>query len=100
VTLLATLAAVVVLLFQNAAVATFDGEFKSADKKYVTVEVEDGQTMRMFITRGTKFIRDGKPARPADFHQGDKVSVDAERDARMNMLAVRVEAPPDGKKAK
>jgi hypothetical protein len=100
VTLLATLAAALVLLFQNAAIATFDGEFKSADKTYVTVELEEGQTMRMFITRGTRFIRDGKPARPSDFHLGDKVSVDAERDVRMNMLAVRVEAPPDGKKTK
>src|ERR1700679_2558270 len=78
------------------AVATFTGTFKSADKKYLTITVEEGQTMRMFLTGSTKFIRDGKPAKVSDFHADDNVTVDASRDARMNLLAVRVEAvkPP------
>jgi len=76
------------------AVATFTGTFKSADKKFVTVSVEEGQIMRMYITRTTKFIRDGKPAKVSDFHEGDSVAVDAARDARLNLLAVRVEATP------
>ena len=79
------------------AVATFMGTFKSADKKFVTVSVEDGQTMRMYITRTTKFIRDGKAAKVSDFREGDNVSVDAARDARLNLLAVRVEAIPPPK---
>lgn len=74
------------------AIATFTGVFKSADKKYVTVEVEDGNSMRMFITGATKFIRDGKPAKAADFHSGEPVTVDTSRDARFNLLAMRVEA--------
>ena len=88
-----TVVAAAVMMFQadTAAVATFKGEFKSADKKFLFVEVEDGQTMRMYITRATKFIRDGKPAKAADFQSGEKVNVDAERDARMNMLAVKIE---------
>ena len=73
------------------AVATFSGEFKSADKKFLTIAVEDDQTMRMFITGGTKFIRDGKPVKASEFHTGDLVTVDATRDARMNLLAVKVE---------
>jgi hypothetical protein len=74
------------------AVATFTGSFKSADKKYLLITVEEGQTMQMFLTGSTKFVRDGKPARASDFHTGDDVTVDASRDARMNLLAVRVEA--------
>jgi hypothetical protein len=74
------------------AVATFAGTFKSADKKFITIEVEDGQTMRMYITGSTKFIRDGKAAKAADFHIDENVTVDASRDARLNLLAVRVEA--------
>jgi hypothetical protein len=74
------------------AVATFDGVFKSADKKHVYVEVENGQTMEMYITGATKFIREGKPAKPADFQSGDPVTVDSSRDARFNLIAVRVEA--------
>ncbi|HYA16356.1 MAG TPA: hypothetical protein VEF06_02765 [Bryobacteraceae bacterium] len=72
------------------AVATFEGKFKSADKKYVTIELDEGQTMRMYVTGSTKFFRDDKPAKPGDFHTDERVAVDASRDARMNLLAVRV----------
>ncbi len=76
-----------------AAVATFDGTYKTADKKYVYVQTESGDMMRMYLTRGTKFVRDGKAAKPSDFHEGEKVTVDTERDARMNLLAVKIEKP-------
>lgn len=87
------------------AVATFTGTFKSADKKYLTITVAEGNTMRMYITHSTKFIRDGKPAKAKDFQADENVSVDASRDARFNLIAVRVEAvkpkppksPPDAK---
>lgn len=79
------------------AVATFNGTFKSADKKFLTIAVEDGQIMRMYITGSTKFIRHGQPAKASDFHSGENVTVDASRDARFNLLAVRVEATPPPK---
>ena len=75
----------------QAAVATFDGVFKIADKKYVTVAVENNQTMRLYLTGKTQFFREGKPAKVSDFQNGDPITIDAERDARMNMLAVRIE---------
>ncbi len=81
------------------AVATFDGVFKTADKKFVEIQVESGDTMRMYLTHGTKFIRDGKPAKAADFHDGDKVTADASRDIRMNLLAVKIEKKPNSKDA-
>jgi hypothetical protein len=74
----------------TSAVATFTGAFKSADKKFLLLDLEDGNTMRIYITRATKFSRDDKPAKAADFHPGDNVTVDAARDARLNLLAVRV----------
>lgn len=76
------------------AVASFDGVFKGADKKFVFVEVESGDQMRMYITGSTKFIRDGKPAHAKDFRDGERVTADAVRDARLNMLAVRIELVP------
>lgn len=72
------------------AVATFTGTFKTVDKKFLFVEVEDGQVMRMYVTGSTKFVREGKPAKAADFHSGESVTVDAARDARLNLLAVQV----------
>jgi hypothetical protein len=82
------------------AVASFDGVFKSADKKFVEIQVESGDVMRMYITHGTKFILDGKNVKPTAFHDGDKVLADATRDARMNLLAVKIEnkKPGDEKK--
>jgi hypothetical protein len=74
------------------AVATFAGTFKSADKKFLTIEVEEGQIIRMAITGTTKFFRDGKPAKASDFRADENVTVDASRDAHLNLLAVRVEA--------
>ncbi len=79
------------------AVATFTGTFKSADKKYLMIDVGDGNTMRMYITGSTKFIRDDKPAKATDFHPDEYVTVDASRDARFNLLAVRVEKIPPPK---
>ena len=76
------------------AVATFTGAFKSADKKTLFLEVEDGNTMKMDITGSTKFFRDDKPAKASDFHQGEAVTVDASRDARLNLRAVRVATAP------
>jgi len=81
-------------LSNTQAVASFTGTFKSADKKYLFIDLEDGNTMRMFITGATKFFRDDKPAKVSDFHQGDSVAVDVSRDNRLNMLAVRVTTVP------
>jgi hypothetical protein len=76
------------------AVATFDGTFKTTNGKFVEVQVPSGETMRMYVTRGTRFIRGGKQVKGATFQEGEPVTVDAERDLRMNLLAVKIEAKP------
>jgi hypothetical protein len=50
--------------------------------------------MRMYITGSPKVIRDDKPAKASDFHTGEKVTVDAASDLRLNLLVVRVAAVP------
>jgi hypothetical protein len=82
---------VLALLQVPQAIATFDGVFKSSNGKFVEIQMESGDIMRMYLTHGTKFVKDGKPAKARDFHDGDKVTVDAERDVRLNLLAVKVE---------
>jgi hypothetical protein len=86
--------AVLFALFQfpTSAPATFSGVFRAVESGHIVVELENGQSMRMFVTGATKFIRDGKPSHAASFHDGDAVSVDAKRDDRMNLVALRVEA--------
>jgi len=82
---------ILALLQVPQAIATFDGVFKSSNGKFVEIQVESGDIMRMYLTHSTKFVKDGKPAKARDFHDGDKVTVDAERDVRLNLLAVKVE---------
>ena len=55
-TFFAAVALAVSLLQIPTAIATFEGVFKSSDKKYVNVQVESGETMRMYLTHGTKFV--------------------------------------------
>jgi hypothetical protein len=90
--------AILALLLQSPPIpsipATFTGVFRGTESGRIVIEVENGQSMRMFVTGSTKFIRDGKPSKSSQFHDGDAVSVDAERDARMNLVALRVEAVP------
>jgi len=91
--LLASLAVLVSLLqIPKPVPATFVGVFRGIESGHIVVEVEGGQSMRMFVTGSTKYIRDKKPAKSSTFHDGDAVAVDAERDARMNLVALRVEA--------
>ena len=74
------------------AIATFTGLYRGTESGRIVIEVQNGQNMRMFVTGSTKFIRDGKPAKAAQFQDGDAVTVDVTRDVRMNLVAVRVEA--------
>ena len=90
-------AALLLLQAEPRAVATFDGAWKSGDRKQLYIALDSGETMRMLITRTTRFFRAGQPAKVTDFHEGDKVTVDAERDLYMNLLAVRVEKKSEGK---
>lgn len=94
-TLFATLA-VLLALFQappKEAPATFNGVFRGIEKGgHLLMEVEGGQQLRMFVIGSTKFVKDGKNVKASEFHDGDSISVDAERDLRMNLVALRVEA--------
>lgn len=71
--------------------ATFEGVFRSVESGRIVIEVQSGNSMRLFVTGATKYIRDGKPSKLSALHDGDPVTVDAERDALMNMVALRVE---------
>ena len=90
-------AALLLVQAEPRAIATFDGAWKSGDRKQLYIAVDSGETMRMLVTRTTRFFLAGQPARVTDFREGDKVTVAAERDLYMNLLAVRVENKGVGK---
>ena len=74
--------------------ATFTGVYRGMESGRVIIEMGPDQNLRMFVTGSTKFIRDGKKSKASEFHDGDNVTVDAERDMRMNLVALRVEMTP------
>jgi hypothetical protein len=74
--------------------ATFTGVYRGMESGRVIIEMGPDRNMRMFVTNSTKFIRDGKKSKASEFHDGDSVTVDAERDMRMNLVALRVEVVP------
>jgi|SRR5580693_6367016 hypothetical protein len=80
------------------AIATFTGLYRGTESGRIVIEVDNGQSMRMFVIGSTKFIRDGKPSKASQFHDGDAVTVDTTRDVRMNLVAVRVELKPKAPK--
>lgn len=82
------------------AIASFTGTFKSADKKFIVVGVEDGESIKAYVTGKTKFVRDGKAVKASAFEEGELVLLDCERDLRMNMVAVKLELAPKKAPAK
>jgi hypothetical protein len=92
--LLASVAVLFALLQAPSVPATFTGVYRGVESGHVIIELGPDRNMRMFITGSTKFIRDGKKSKASDFHDGDNVTVDADRDLRMNLVALRVEMIP------
>jgi hypothetical protein len=93
--LLASVAVLFALLQAPPSVpATFTGVYRGMESGRVIIEMGPDQNMRMFVTGSTKFIRDGKKSKASEFHDGDAVTVDAERDLRMNLVALRIEVVP------
>jgi hypothetical protein len=92
--LLASIAVLFALLQVPSVPATFTGVYRGLESGHVIIEIGPDRNMRMFVTGATKFIRDGKKSKASEFHDGDTVTVDAERDLRMNLVALRVEMVP------
>jgi hypothetical protein len=92
--LLVSIAVVFALMQVPTVPATFTGVYRGMESGRMVIEVGPDQNMRMFVTGSTKFIRDGKKSKASEFHDGDTVTVDAERDLGMNLVALRVEAVP------
>ena len=71
-------------------VATFHGKLKSVSKKDIVLEVGEDQTIAFHISHKTKFLKDGKPIKPAAIPAGAPLTVDGRRDLFGNVDAVTV----------
>jgi len=82
--------------------AGFDGTLVKLDGKEILLTVEEGRLLEIRRNGKTKFFRDSAPIKPADFKQGDHVSVEATRDVDSSLVAVNMYLgdAPGAKKAK
>ncbi len=79
--------------------ATFHGTLRSLTKKEVVLALPEDQSVAFHISHKTKFLKDGKPVKPADIHTDTALTVEGKRDALGNVEAVTVTVDPPVKPA-
>jgi len=82
------------LLFQPNAVplAHFNGKVKSATKKEITIETDEGNLVEFTINRKTRTERGGKSISPSELKTGDGVTVEARQELLGYLVAVEIKA--------
>jgi hypothetical protein len=60
------------------------------DEKSLALELGDYRVMDFKVTGKTKFLKNGDEVKPAQFHGGDQISVEAQEDAQGYFTAVNV----------
>lgn len=71
-------------------VATFHGKLQSLSKKDIVLEIGEDQTIDFHISHKTRFLKDGKPIKPAAIPAGAALTVEGKRDLLGNVDAVTV----------
>jgi len=56
------------------------GKLRKIDDASIVVEAQDTRILNFKRTDATKFLRDAKESKPADFHPGDQVLIEAKQD--------------------
>ncbi len=74
---------------------TFEGKVKVANTKEVRIDTDsEAQSLTFRVTHKTKFLKDGKPIKPADIPLETIVSVDATREPDLKFTALTVVVSP------
>jgi hypothetical protein len=71
-------------------VATFHGKLASVSKKDLVLDVGEDQSISFHVSGKTKFLKAGKPIKPAAIAPGSSVTIDGKRDLLGNVDAVTV----------
>src|SRR5712692_50162 len=66
------------------------GKLRKIDDASIVVEAQDTRILNFKLTDATKFLRDAKESKPADFHPGDHVLIEAKQDEQGYLYAVNV----------
>jgi hypothetical protein len=75
-------------------VATFHGKLKSLSKKEIVLELGEDQSIAFHVSGKTRFLKNGKPIKPAAIAAGAALTIDGRRDLLGNVDAVTVTVDP------
>jgi hypothetical protein len=74
----------------NSLQAVFTGTVTSLTRSDLSLQAEGGNTLVFSILRKTRFVKDSKPAKRADIHTGDTVTIQAGEDPDGHPAALTV----------
>jgi hypothetical protein len=77
----------------------FGGRIRSVDAKAMVLATEDGRELRIFLTKSTKFVREGETLKTVALKPGMVVSVEARQNAEFFLFAVAVQIMKDASDA-
>jgi hypothetical protein len=79
----------------NEPLATFTGAVENIDKKKLTLQEADSNTLQFVCSRKTQYYDGDKKIKSSDIKPGDRVTVETKRfaDGEMEAINVRVEHP-------
>ena len=83
----------------NEPLATFSGAVQNIDKKKLTLQDADSNTLQFACSRKTQYYDGDKKIKSSDIKPGDRVTVETKRfaDGEMEAINVRVEHPKASK---
>jgi hypothetical protein len=73
----------------------FGGRIRSVDAKAMVLGTEDGRELRIFLTKSTRFVREGETLKTVTLKPGMVVSVEARQNAEFFLYAVMVQIMQD-----
>ena len=79
----------------NEPLASFTGAVQNIDKKKITVQESESNTLQFVCSRKTQYYNGGKKIKLSDIKPGDRVTVETKRlaDGEMEAINVRIEHP-------
>jgi hypothetical protein len=77
----------------------FGGRIRSVDAKAMVLATEDGRELRIFLTKSTRFVREGETLKTVTLKPGMVVSVEARQNAEFFLFAVAVQIMKDASDA-
>jgi hypothetical protein len=73
----------------------FSGKIRTVDAKSLLLATEDGRELRIFLSKSTRYVREGETLKTVNLRPGTVVTVEARQNAEFFLYAVTVQIMKD-----